>query len=265
MLRTVEIYFHYFLRFLITRMGYKGDFFFGVLANMITSASGLIFILFLMDGTAVPTLKGWSKEEVLFIYGYSMLAMALFSSVSFNLYQFGDRYIIQGQFDRVLLRPLNSLSQVLFESFNLDSIGSFSVGLFVIFWASNKLGITYGPLDILWLLGSAIAGAIILLSFFVFLASLSFHFEDRLGIAPPFFSMITFSRYPLPIYSQTIQFILKWLVPFAFVAFYPATHFLTREGFEFLCYFTPVMACICVFVASLAWKFGVSRYSSTGN
>jgi ABC-2 type transport system permease protein len=103
------------------------------------------------------------------------------------------------------------------------------------------------------------------MSVFFFLSSLSFHFEDRLGIAPPFYNLINFSRYPLPIFGDSIQFILKWVVPFSFVAFFPATHFLGRPEFLFLCYFTPVMAVICLTVAGIAWKIGVAKYASTGN
>ena len=129
-----------------------------------------------MDGKAIPNLKGWSREEVLFIYGYSMLGTAVFSTFAPNLYNFGDRYVIQGQFDRVLLRPLNSAYQVLFESFNLDTLGGFLLGMGVLWYAAQRLGISFGPLDVIWILVSAVSGGVILLAFFTFLASLSFHF-----------------------------------------------------------------------------------------
>ncbi|RMG44418.1 MAG: ABC transporter permease, partial [Candidatus Dadabacteria bacterium] len=87
----------------------------------------------------------------------------------------------------------------------------------------------------------------------------------RIGIAPPFYNMIAFGRYPLPIFNDIIQFILRWIVPFAFVAFYPATHFLNRSGFETFCYATPVVAIVLVFLARLFWQLGVARYSSTGS
>ncbi|MDC0358640.1 ABC-2 family transporter protein [Oligoflexia bacterium] len=262
---TLKIYTAYFLQFLKQRLAYKGDFFASILANITATLAGLLFILFLLDGKVVQGLKGWSREEVLFIYGYSMIAMALFSTFATNLYQFGDRYVIQGQFDRVLLRPLGTLGQVLFESFNLQSIGSLAVGVLVILYTGERLDLTFGVLDYLWLFVSCASGATILLSIFIFLASLSFHFEDRIGIAPPFYNLIAFGRYPLPVFNHTLQFILRWVVPFAFVAFYPATHFMDRSGFEFFCYLTPVIAVICFGVACVGWRFGVSRYTSTGS
>lgn len=262
---ALRIYASYFAQFLMARMSYKVDFFFSILANVLAAASGLLFIVFLINGEQVSSIQGWTREEVMFIYGYSMMAMSLFGMFAMNLYQFGDRYVIQGQFDRVLLRPVNSLFQVIFESFNLDSIGGLLTGIGVLVYCTRRLDITFGPLDVLWLGLSAVCGAVILMSVFVVVASMSFHFEDRIGISAPVYNLASFGRYPVPIFHRLIQFILCWIFPFAFVAFFPATHFLHREGFAFFCYFTPVMAGLSAVVATLCWRFGVSRYSSTGN
>jgi len=234
-------------------------------ANIILTLSGLLFIVCLFSGEGVKALGAWSRDEVLFIYGYSMISMALFSSIAINLYGFSDRYIIQGEFDRVLLRPLGTLPQILFESFNLDSIGSLIIGLLTLGFASFQLELTPSLIDVLWLIISAASGAIILLSVFVILASFSFHFEDRIGINPPFYNMIAFGRYPLPIFHPIIQFILQTVVPFAFVAFYPATHYFNHEGFEMLCYATPLVAAITATISGMCWSLGVKKYTSTGS
>ena len=264
-MKTTAVYAAYFAQFLKSRLAYKADFFAGIAANILVAVSGLLFIVFLMNGDSTQQLNGWSREEVLFIYGYSMLAMGIFGTVSPNLYRFGDRYVIQGFFDRVLLRPLGTLPQVLFESFNLESIGSFVTGVLVLQFASARMEKHFSLVDYAWLCASGLSGAVILLSVFVVLASLSFHFEDRLGIAAPVYNLINFSRYPLPIFNSIIQFILSWVVPFGFVAFYPATFFFNRPGFQLFCYLTPVMAVLSMTVAALSWRFGVARYASTGS
>ena len=265
MFTNVRIFSLYFAQFLKSRLEYKIDFIADIFANLVTALSGLLFIVFLMDGEQIKTLRGWSREEVFFIYGYSLIPMAIFSSVALNLYRFGDRYVIQGGFDRVLLRPLNSLGQILFESFNLESIGSLAVAIVLLTYCMNRLGIEFNSIDYLWLFISSISGAVILLAVFVILASLSFHFEDRLGISAPVFNLIRFGRYPLPIFNKLVQFVLKWIVPFAFVAFYPATHFLRRKEFLVYCYASPLIAVIFACLAWRLWQFGVSKYSSTGN
>lgn len=262
---SISVYFAYFVRFLSARMSYKADFIAGVVANFFVTLSGIVYIVILLDGSVVPSLGGWKREEVLLIYGYSMIPMSIFNCIAPNLYGFGDKYIIQGQFDRVLLRPLDPLAQVLFESFNLDSIGTFLVGLVLVGWSSTQLGIHFSAADYLWLGISAVAGGTILLGIFVILSSLSFHFEDRFGIAAPVYSLINFSRYPVPIYSKLIQVILTWVIPFAFASFYPVTRFLGRDGFAFYCYITPLMAVVVLSLSRVAWRKGIRKYASTGS
>lgn len=231
---------------------------------MVVTLSNIIFVLILMSGEQTNNLLGWKREEVLFIFGYSMIAMSIFSTVAINLYGFGDKYIIQGQLDRVLLRPLDSLLQVIFESFNLEAMGSMLVGIFVIYFSSSALGINFGLLDILWLIISGISGGTILISVFIAISTLSFFFEDRFGIAAPVFNLINFSRYPLPIFNSTIRFVLTWVLPFGFVAFYPATHFLGRGEFALACYASPLVAIIVFIISRSFWHLGIEKYGSTG-
>ena len=265
MWRIFKIYSAYFARFVQARLAYKGDFIAELFATMVVTLTGLLYILLLLDGETITSLRGWSRDEVLFVYGYSLMPTALFNLLGPNLYQFGDKYIIQGQFDRVLLRPLSSLAQVLCESFNLESIANLVVGIAVLLWSSHHVGIHFGFLDYVWILISTISGAVILLSVFILLSSLSFHFEDRVGVAPPFYNLIMFGRYPVTIFNSVLQFILSWVVPFAFIAFYPSTRFLGRDGFMGYCYATPLVALVCFGIANFFWGFGVKRYASAGN
>ncbi len=262
---VLQVYGCYFRRFLNARMSYRFDFISGILGSAVTTLASLVYVLLLIDGTAVRSLQGWKREEVLFLYGYSMIALSVFSTLAMNLYQFSDRYIIQGNFDRILLRPINSLAQVLFESFNLDAIGNFITGVAVMLYSGAELRMEIGLFEGLWLVVSALSGSIILISVFVVVASLSFHFEDKIGISAPVYNLIAFGRYPLPIFGRPIRFLLSWIIPFGFVAFYPGTMFLKREEYWIYCYSTPLVALVTGGIASWFWRFGVSRYQSTGN
>jgi len=265
MLNSITISFLYLRQFFLARLQYKWDFLASIFSSAVSALMGIVFLVTLLNGSGADSLDTWSKSEVLFIYGYAGFATAIFSILAPNLYQFGDRYIIQGQFDRVLLRPLSTLQQVLTETFNLDAIGNLCVGLGTLLIAKHQLGISFSFFDYLWLILSGISGAVILLSVFVILASLSFHFEDRLGIAPPFHNLIAFGRYPVTIFNKGIQFVLSWIIPFSFIAFYPATYFFRDKNLGMMFLYTPVVAVVCASVALWFWSFGSKAYSSTGN
>jgi ABC-2 type transport system permease protein len=264
-MHSIRIYLLYFVQFLKARLSYRMDFFSGLVASLFSAIGGVVFIFLLLDGKAVSNLKGWDREQVLFIYGYSLIATSLFGLISVNLYRFSDKYIIEGQFDRVLLRPLNSLFQVLFESFNLESIGALLLGVGILFYAASGAQLSFGFADILWLVVSLCSGAVILVAVFTTVATASFHFEDRLGLVPPVYNLVSFSRYPLPIFNRFLQIFLSWIIPFAFVSFYPATHFFGPEKREALAYASPLVALVSSGIAALFWRMGVAKYSSTGS
>jgi ABC-2 type transport system permease protein len=111
----------------------------------------------------------------------------------------------------------------------------------------------------------AICGAVIYFAVFLLLTAVSFWFEDRVGIVPPVFNMLTFGRYPLTIYNLYIQFLLSWIIPFAFASFYPVTHFLGREAFAPLFRLVPVVTVAFAILARIVWDNGVRNYSSTGS
>ena len=60
-----------------------------------------------------------------------MIPYGLFNVLSLNLYEFGNTYIMEGKFDRVLLRPVSSLFQILFENFRVESFHEALTGVVI--------------------------------------------------------------------------------------------------------------------------------------
>ncbi len=253
----------YFGQYVKSRMSYKTDFIISLLTGLTATVAGYGFVLVLF--TRIPRLKGWSFEEVLFIYGFSLIPMGIFNVVSLNLYEFGETYIVEGKFDRVLLRPVNSLFQILFENFRLESIQEIVVGMIVIVYCGARLNIPWTAANLLLFPLLVLCGAVIYVCIFVMIASVSFWFEDRIGISPPVYNMIAFGRYPITIYNPAVQFLLSWIIPFAFASFYPTVRFLGRAEFQARFYLVPVVAGVLAGLAAMLWTEGVRHYKSTGS
>jgi ABC-2 type transport system permease protein len=263
MKRHLKLFALYFAQYTKVRLAYKADFFIAFFSSMAATVIGFGFVLVLF--TKIPRLQGWSFYEILFLYAFSLVPLGFFNVVSWNLYEFGDLYIIQGRFDRLLLRPLNTLFQVLFEKFRIESLQEVATGFAVLGLATRHLGYIWTVADWVWMPLMLASGAVIYLSVFLILTAVSFWFEDRVGIVPPVFNMLTFGRYPLTIYSVFIQFLLSWIIPFAFASFYPSTHFLRRPQFTAYFHLVPIVAAGFFGLAALAWSQGVRNYSSTGS
>ncbi|MGD0694417.1 MAG: ABC-2 family transporter protein [Terriglobia bacterium] len=262
MKRHLRLFALYFAQYAKVRLAYKADFFIAFFSSMAATVIGFGFILVLF--TKIPKLQDWSFYEILFLYGFSLIPLGFFNVVSWNLYEFGDIYIIQGRFDRILLRPINTLFQVLFEKFRIESLQEVVTGLVVVTLCVRRLHLAWGAAQSLWFLIAVVCGGLIYVSVFLILTAVSFWFEDRVGIVPPVFNMLTFGRYPLTIYNVFIQFMLSWVVPFGFASFYPSTYFLGRSAFAPLFHLVPVVAAGFTLLAYFVWNSGVRNYSSTG-
>ncbi len=253
----------YFAQFVKTRLAYRMDFFVDTFGVMVSIAIQLAVLTTLFS--KVTALQGWSFEQVLFIYGFSLVPLGLFNLISVNLYQFADRYIIQGKFDRVLLRPVNTLAQVLCESFNVSGLNEIALGTAIIVWAGLRMGLEVGVLDVVAVLVMAPTGALVYLGVFLAITSISFWIEDKMGIGPPVYNVIRFSRYPLTIYSLPVRLLLTFVLPFAWVAFYPATWFIGDGNLRLVAALTPLVGVVVFSGAVLVWRRGVANYSSTGS
>ncbi|HEV2423439.1 MAG TPA: ABC-2 family transporter protein [Terriglobia bacterium] len=263
MKRHLRLFGLYFAQYFKVRLAYKADFFIAFFSSMAATVIGFGFVFVLF--TKIPKLQGWSFNEILFLYAFSLLPLGFFNVISWNLYEFGDLYIIQGRFDRILLRPVNTLFQVIFEKFRIESLQEVVTGLAVLTIAARRLGGHWTISDYAWLPVMVLCGSVIYLSVFLILTAVSFWFEDRVGIVPPVFNMLTFGRYPLTIYSVFIQFMLSWIIPFGFASFYPTTHFLHRFQFNTYFHLVPLVAAGFFALACKVWNRGVRNYSSTGS
>ena len=263
MRRHLELLGSYFKNYAKARVEYRGDFFVGLGTSILATLFSFGFLLVLF--TRVPALAGWSLEQALFLYGFGLIPFGLFNVFSPNIYEFGNNYIIEGKFDRVLLRPVSSLFQVLFEAFRLESLQEVVTGSLAIWWATRRMGFQWTAADFGLLVLFGLSGAVIYICFFMLLSCASFWFEDRVGIHAPVWNLIAFGRYPLSAYSQWIQFLLSWLVPFAFASFYPSAHLLGRHELRDWAPAAPLMAAACCALLVLSWNRGVREYSSTGS
>ncbi len=254
---------NYFLQYAKVQFGYRADFFISLATSFAATIFGLAFVLILFR--KAPQLAGWSLPEELFLYGFTLVPYGVFNVVSANLYNFGNDYIIEGKFDRVLLRPVSSLFQILFETFRLDALQGIATGLFCMGWAGHRLHVAWTWERLAMLAFFALCASIIYLSIFLMLTTVSFWFDDRVGIHPPIWNVIAFGRYPLTIYSGAVQFVLCWIIPFGLASFYPSARLLGRAVTPEYAPFIPVVAIGFLALAITLWNFGTLHYSSTGS
>jgi viologen exporter family transport system permease protein len=263
MRRYLRLLVHYFVQYTKVRLAYKGDFIISVATTLVATVFGIavVFLLF----RRAPQIAGWTFDEILFLYGFGLIPLSLFNMISINLYYFGEAYVVEGKFDRVLLRPVHSLFQVMSEQFRLESLADAAVGLAIVFYTSRKIGLDYGWSDWLFVAFFAFCGLLIYVGVFLILTCVAFWAEDRVGLIPPVYNLLAFGRYPLNIYSPLIQFLLSWIIPFGFASFYPAAQLLGHLEYQRYFLLLPFVTACFLGVSFWLWNRGVANYSSTGS
>lgn len=261
--RYTGLLFDYFTQYAKVQLGYRGDFIVSLITSFAATIFGLAFVLILFQ--KAPQLAGWNLPEELFLYGFSLIPYGVFNILAGNLYNFGNDYIIEGKFDRILLRPISSLFQILFETFRIEAVQGIATGLFCMWWGARRLHVAWTFEKLVLLVFFGICASIIYLAIFLILTTASFWFEDRIGIHPPVWNVIAFGRYPLSIYSGAVQFFLCWIIPFGLASFYPSVRLLGRAVMPEYASFVPVVAVVFLAIAISLWNFGTRHYSSTGS
>lgn len=245
-----------------TRLQYRADVVVEILSDFLFQAVNLVFILVVFGHT--QSLSGWNQNEIIFIYGFFLIPFAIFGAF-FNIWDFNERYIVKGEMDRILTRPIHSLFQVTLERMELESLFGAVTGFAVMMYAGSQLGLPFYWHDPLVFLLFTAGGVLVYAGIFIMIASISFYSDSRTSIMPMMYNIGNYGRYPVDIYNKAIRFVLTWILPFAFVGMYPAAYFLRKEEWYTYAFLTPVVGIAFFAIAVFVWNQGVKQYRGAGN
>jgi len=245
---------------LSAELAYKANFFIRCVGMLIFGLFGpLLAILIYSNTSGIP---GWTFWEFLLFQGIGVLIWGLGELFLFGFVWEIMESIRHGVFDRVLVRPFNSLLFLTFTSIDLDGAPKVLLGLFLIVLSLVKIsGITA--------IGMAAFALMILLAltfmyaFAIFVASLAFLVTKSFGLFSLFVTAEEYTKFPLTVYGPVIGFIFTFVLPFGLATFYPAQAILGR-----LAWSTAGWMALSVLgflgVALLVWRTAMKRYSSAG-
>lgn len=261
--KYLKLYVKFLSQYLKTLMEYKTDFLIGLVGFLLVQFSGLAFLYIVFQ--KIPSLNGWSLDEVLFIYGFAQLPRGLDHLFTDNIWMLSGRIIVRGEFDRYLLRPINPLFHLLAEVFQPDAFGELIVGIALVAVSVPKLHINFNLLNISLFILLIFLGAVIYTSIKLFFASFSFWIKFSQSIVFMSYSLSDFSKYPISIYAKPIQAILTFFIPFAFTAYFPAGYFVGKINLLTAAGGTALVSLISFVIAYSTWIKGIQTYESAGN
>ena len=263
MMKYIRLYKRFFQQYVKVLIEYRASFVLGLIGFLFVQCTGIIFIQLIFK--AIPVLDGWSFYEILFIYGMAQIPRGIDHVFTDYLWIFSWKTIVEGEFDRYLLRPVNPLFQVISERVQPDGLGEIIIGIMLVVYSSAKSGIVYDgmkmPILFIVILFSTLIYTAVKLAF----ASIAFWTKSSFSYLFMTYQISSFAKYPLGIYPGLVKFVLVGLIPFAFTGYYPAAYFLGKESFSMGILMTMAVAVISISIAYKIWTIGIKSYESAGS
>lgn len=263
LLRAIKMHRIFIVQELKRMMEYKGDFLTGVIGFLISQVFNILFLSIIFS--QIPTLVGWSFDEVLFIYGFSLIPKGIDHMLFDNLWAMGHWLVRKGDFDKYLTRPINPMFHVMAEKFQVDAFGELLVGILLIAAALPKLTIEWSFVKVLLIIVAIFFASFIYTGIKIGTAAIAFWTKRSGNVTYMFYMMNDFVKYPIDIYNNVVRSVITYIVPFAFTSYFPAIYFLTGENPLFNIGMTILVSIIVMAVGVLIWNKGIKAYESAGS
>lgn len=232
-------------------------------AYFLSTFTDIIGIWVLFDRFNI--IQGWKLEEVALLYGIMHMGFAFAEAISKGLDNMGEM-VKRGDFDRVLLRPVGTLVQIVTCQIQLLRLGRFLQGFLILCWGFRELEIPLASINSLLIAVSILGTASLFSGLFILRATMTFWTTETMEIM----NIVTYGgvesgQYPMTIYKLPFRLFFTFIVPLACVAFYPISWMLHQPDISlFWGAAAPLLGVAFLLISCRVWEIGVRRYRSTG-
>ena len=210
-MELIKIYLTIFTTSIKARMEYKVSFLFYIFSILAFYAGqfGLLFVLL----NRFHEIKGWTIGEMIFLYSLHAFAFGFTNLIFQQLINF-DKMIVDGEFDRVLVRPLSPLGQVIFSKFEISTVAHLIIGSTALYFGSRFTNIEWTFYKVLMFPVIIMGGVMIAGGIRLIVTSVAFWtLRNRSLVHTVIFSSKEFINYPVNIYNMGMQFFFDFYIP----------------------------------------------------
>ena len=258
----LDIYRKILLQDLKSKMSYRADF---VISNIGMIVSNLVgFVTFYILFQNFPSINGWTMYEMLFLYGFSLIALTpvqCFFDNNWNL-----RYVVKtGDFIKYCFRPINIFFYYISEVFDVKGLGQLVFGTGTLVYAWRYLAIPVTAATIAQTVLFLIAASLFMIAIMNFAAATCFWIQNSGYIMVIMFRFKDFAKYPASIFNKVFNLIFTFVIPIAFIAYYPALVVLRPDSVPLLSWLSPLIGLAFFYLSYRFWLLGARKYDGTGS
>lgn len=244
-----------------SQMQHRASFFMLVSAYFLSTFVDILGVWALFD--RFKQVQGWSLEDVAILYGVMHVGFSIPEIFARGFDNFGV-IMKMGDFDRMLLRPLGTLLQLASREIHWMRFGRFLQGSLILFWGYFQ---QHEPQHLAILILVILGIAALFYGLFIIQATLTFWTTETLELMNiTTFGGLEAGQYPMSIYKPLLRGFFTFVIPLAFVAYYPIASLFHHESLPYwLATLAPLVGFVFLYFSSQLWNLGVRHYHSTGN
>jgi ABC-2 type transport system permease protein len=245
---------------LMGELAYRVNFFVQLFQSLLSLGISLIGLAVIFSYT--DTLGGWRPDEVLALVGVYLLVGGIISLIIQPAMEELIDSVRHGTLDFALTKPEDAQLIISIRRVEIWSLIDIMMGLGVLVTALVRMGERVGGGEAAIFILMLLAGGVIIYSFWLILATLSFWFVRVENILTVFQSMFEAGRWPISLYPGWLRYGLTFVVPVAFAVTIPAEALTGRLNWETLL-IAVALAVVFFIVSRLFWRAGLRHYSGT--
>jgi ABC-2 type transport system permease protein len=247
---------------ILGELSYRSNFFFHLFESVLELGTALAGLAVVFSYTT--TLAGWRREEIVALVGIYFLVSGAIRMVIQPSMERLIEAVHEGTLDFTLTKPEDAQLLVSIQRVEVWNFTDILLGTGVLAVALVRLGANVGVWEAAAFAAALAAGAVIVYSFWLMLATLSFWFVRVENMLQIFSSMYEAGRWPVSFYPRWLRFMLTFLIPVAFATTVPAQALAGRLSSKTLAEAFALAAALLV-MSRAFWRFGVRRYSGASS
>ena len=245
-----------------SELEYRVSFILSFLSQILVFFTYYFVILALF--TKFDHIKGFTMYEVLLCFSVIQFGYSFNEVFARGLDKF-DQLIIRGEFDRLLVRPQNIIIQVLCSNSDFVKLSRLIQAIIVMIIALLHLHIEWNIMKVVTLLLMMISACVIFFGIFLVSASYCFYTVQGLEVRNVFTDGGKhMAQYPIGVFSKGFVLFFTFIIPYAFVNYYPLLYFLGKSNNIWYA-FSPIIVILYLIPCVIIFYLGLKRYASVGS
>ena len=222
---------------------------------------GFFLVVLFVVYANVKTIAGWDRREAQILGATLYIVSSLNNLLAASILEIPN-HVRQGTLDFIVTKPVDSQFWISMRKFNFSEIGSFLGGVVLVSISLAGLHPTATQFGLYFV--GIICAVINLYGFQLMLMTTGIYFIriDNLWVLGE--TLTGLGRYPMDIYPTGLRYLLTFILPVAFFAYFPALQ-LVREP-SFLIAGEAIALAITFFILSrFWWRYSMKHYSSASS